>query len=111
MRGNLGSAAAERNPQSKNPGRRVLYLTRDTLTFGQERADEGQDRLVQALKLWAEGPPCEGHTGTEIRRRGRTGAGRGGGVRHRCRRSAEVFEERVRPLSDRRGSRGDRERL
>jgi len=47
--------------------------------------------MVQALKLWTAGPPCEGEAGWAVWRRSRVGAGCWRGVRDHSRWPAGIF--------------------
>src|SRR5271170_8133971 len=73
--------------------------------------DEGPDRILRALKLPTQSPPCEGATRRKVRRRSRADSGRRGCVRDYRRRKARLFEEAAGAFPGRRRNRRLRRRL
>jgi len=79
-------------------------LTSDTFNSAGDRCDEGENRILRALKLWTEGPPCEGQAHRTRRRRGRTRERDRRCFRDHGRWTGRLFQKTARPVS---GGRGD----
>jgi len=76
-----------------------------------EGENEGPHRVVQTLKLWTAGSPCEGDTRRALWSRGRTGSRRRRGVRYYDRRPARLFQKADGTVPDRRGGCRSRQHL